>query len=245
MRWPLCMTICIFFLFISCAPRKVPYHREMGTPPGKIKEPVHETPPSQYEKIPSMLKEGRVQYGVASWYGPEFHGKPTASGAIYDMYALTAAHPNLPMGTHVKVTNLSNHSSVEVIINDRGPLIKGRVIDLSYSAAMILGIIEKGTANVRLEILDKGPNADRASFNQVKKGYTIQVASFLKEETAHCLKRALQGEFPDVRVVPFQTPTQRFYRVRIGEFASRSQALEVAEKLTQKGYNVIIISLSK
>ncbi len=242
---PFWMGFFVFFLFTSCAPKGVSFHRRIATPPCKIREPIKEIPSSPTEKIQTISKKGRVQYGVASWYGPDFHGKPTASGVIYDMYALTAAHQSLPMGTHVMVTNLSNNLSLEVIINDRGPFIKERVIDLSYCAAMILGIIEEGTAKVRLEILDKGPSADRADFNRVKKGYTIQVASFSKEEAAFFLKEALQGEFPDVQIVPFQTSTQRFYRVRIGEFSEKSHAMEVAQKLIKKGYNVIITSLNK
>jgi rare lipoprotein A len=76
-----------------------------------------------------------VQYGVASWYGEKFHGNPTASGEIYDMYQLTAAHKTLPLGTYVMVTNTENNRSVQVKVNDRGPFVKGRLIDLSYAAA--------------------------------------------------------------------------------------------------------------
>jgi len=93
------------------------------------------------------------QVGIASWYGPGFHGKRTASGEIYDMYAYTAAHPTLPFGTIVKVVNLETKKSVVVRINDRGPFIKGRIIDLSFTAAQQIGMIEKGTAKVGLKII--------------------------------------------------------------------------------------------
>src|SRR5258705_1486802 len=101
---------------------------------------------------PPPLVDG-VQVGVASWYGPGFHGNRTANGEIYDQYELTAAHPSLPLGTHVVVTNLANSRAVEVRINDRGPFVDGRAIDLSYAAARTIGMIGPGTARVRIEVL--------------------------------------------------------------------------------------------
>lgn len=94
--------------------------------------------------------------GLASYYAHEFHGRTTSSGERYDMYALTAAHRSLPFNTRVRVTNLENERSVEVRINDRGPFKEGRVIDLSLKAAMEIGLIAKGTAPVRIEILELG-----------------------------------------------------------------------------------------
>jgi rare lipoprotein A len=91
------------------------------------------------------------QVGVASWYGPGFHGRPTASGEIFDQNELTAAHRNLPLGSEVRVTNLENGRSITVEINDRGPYVKGRVIDLSRAAARRLDLIEDGVAKVRIE----------------------------------------------------------------------------------------------
>jgi rare lipoprotein A len=98
---------------------------------------------------------GGHQEGVASWYGPGFHGKRTANGEVYDQYELTAAHQTLPLGTRVMVTSLSNGRAVEVRINDRGPFIGGRVIDLSYAAASVIGMIGPGTMPVRVEILEQ------------------------------------------------------------------------------------------
>ena len=94
--------------------------------------------------------------GYASWYGGLFHGRRTASGEVYDMYKFTAAHPNLPLGTKAKVTNLKNDRSVVVDINDRGPFIKGRIVDLSMAAARWIGMIESGIARVRIEVLPTG-----------------------------------------------------------------------------------------
>jgi rare lipoprotein A (peptidoglycan hydrolase) len=91
--------------------------------------------------------------GTASWYGPGFHGKKTASGEIYDQNKLTAAHKSVPLGSKARVTNLENGNSVEVEINDRGPFVKGRIIDLSRAAAGALGIVESGTAPVHIELI--------------------------------------------------------------------------------------------
>jgi rare lipoprotein A len=99
------------------------------------------------------LGQGRTQEGVASWYGKEFQGRPTASGERFDMHDLTAAHRTLPFGARVQVTNLENGKSVVVRINDRGPNTKGRLIDLSYAAAKQLDMIGAGTAKVRIQVL--------------------------------------------------------------------------------------------
>jgi len=96
---------------------------------------------------------GYEEVGIASWYGPGFHGKTTANGELYDMYAFTAAHKTLPFGTVVEVVDLDTGRSVVVRINDRGPFVPGRIIDLSYAAAEALGILERGTARVGLIVL--------------------------------------------------------------------------------------------
>ena len=103
--------------------------------------------------------------GTASWYGPGFHGKKTASGEIYDQTKLTAAHKTLPLGTKARVTNLDNGSAVEVEINDRGPFVGGRIIDLSRAAAGALGLVESGTAPVRVELIGESSVAESASNN--------------------------------------------------------------------------------
>src|SRR6266404_912137 len=109
---------------------------------------IHPAPPPE---------PGRPQTGVASWYGPGFHGHATTSGEIYDQEDLTAAHPNLPLGTRCRVTNLETGRSVDVRINDRGPFVKGRAIDLSYAAAREIGVFGPGTAPVRIEIVERPP----------------------------------------------------------------------------------------
>ena len=99
-----------------------------------------------------------AQKGKASWYGPGFHGNRTSNGEIYNQHALTAAHPTLPEGTKVRVTNLENGKSVQVRINDRGPYIKGRIIDLSRGAAKKVDLLKDGTARIKLEVISKPEN---------------------------------------------------------------------------------------
>ncbi len=99
-------------------------------------------------------RKGRSQVGIASWYGEEFHGRPTSSGEIFDMYKLTAAHKELPLGTRVLVTNLKNRKRVVVKINDRGPFVQGRIIDLSYGAAKKIGMLADGVVKVRIEVVN-------------------------------------------------------------------------------------------
>lgn len=107
----------------------------------------------RYSTQETFKNSEKVQVGVASYYGLEFHGRPTTSGEIYDMNSLTAAHPTLPLGTIVKVTNLANDKSVIVRINDRGPFKKNRIIDVSYEAAKQLGFLNDGTALVKIEVI--------------------------------------------------------------------------------------------
>jgi len=112
------------------------------------------TPGGIRRQLPGTVRW--VQEGVASYYADQFHGRRTANGETFDMHALTAAHQTLPFNTRVRVTNLDNGRSVVVRINDRGPFVKGRIIDLSYGAAKNVGLIGPGTARVRLEVLEMG-----------------------------------------------------------------------------------------
>ncbi|HWP56914.1 MAG TPA: septal ring lytic transglycosylase RlpA family protein [Candidatus Acidoferrales bacterium] len=180
-----------------------------------------------------------MQTGIASWYGPGFHGRQTASGAIYDQHELTAAHPTLPLGTRVMVTNLENGRSVEVVINDRGPFLKGRIIDLSYAAARALGMIGPGTIPVRLEVLSPGVKQIRSSLD-----YTLQAGSFSDLENARRLAGQLtttQPEPREVSIVPFKTRDTIYYRVQLGTFSSRTQAEEEARTLARRGFSVIVM----
>lgn len=122
------------------------------------------------------------EIGIASWYGPNFHGKLTANGEKYNCYAYTAAHKTLPLGSVVRVLSLENNKSVIVMINDRGPFVKDRIIDLSKSAANDLDLIKKGTMNVKITLLKKGDNSYHRYSNT---NYKIQIASFSDIENAN------------------------------------------------------------
>jgi rare lipoprotein A len=112
------------------------------------------SPPQTKAEIRKQVGKGQpYQVGTASWYGEDFEGKPTASGEDYDMYDMTAAHPTLPLGSYVRVTNLHNGKAVVVKVNDRGPIVPGRIIDLSYGAARVLQFEQKGLQRVRLDLV--------------------------------------------------------------------------------------------
>ena len=175
-----------------------------------------------------------VQTGVASWYGPDFHGKITSNKEVYDMYDLTAAHKSLPFGTYVMVTNLNNGMSVTVRINDRGPFVKGRIIDLSYAAAKAVDMVGSGTAPVRLEILTE--ISPKRSFQK----FSVQVGSFIRKENASALKRELQRNFVDVYITPFRTMNEVYYRVRI-RAKNQDSARSLAARLAKAGYAAIVL----
>jgi len=202
-----------------------------------------------------------VQVGVASWYGPGFHGNRTANGEIYDQYELTAAHPSLPLGTRVMVTNLENGRAVQVRINDRGPFVGGRAIDLSYAAARTIGMVGPGTVRVRVEVL--GPTTLAAAapvavaaaapprrpsppaLPEVPAGsYTVEVAALSDPDKAQHLRQVLASRFPDAFVTPLAGTSGRYYRVRIGPYPFRTAALERAERVVRLGYPAIIVDES-
>jgi len=178
-----------------------------------------------------------VERGIASWYGDEFHGNPTASGEIYDMYQLTAAHKTLPLGTSVMVTNLENRRFVRVRINDRGPFVKGRIIDLSYEAARVIGMAEKGTA--RVEVVAFGVTDRLLDEDPV---YAVQVGSFRDRKNAESLLRQLQRVSAGAYMTVLETNQGNYYRVRVGRFDTREMARQAAEKLVSLGYSVLITS---
>jgi rare lipoprotein A len=188
-----------------------------------------------------------VQVGVASWYGPGFHGNRTANGEIYDQYELTAAHPSLPLGTRVMVTNLSNSRAVEVRINDRGPFVDGRAIDLSYAAARTIGMIGPGTARVRIDILDKSvaapaPRLVPPPARDLPTGsFTVEVASLSDAAKAHHLRQVLAHRFPDAFVSPLAGTAGSYYRVRIGPYPLRTAAVARAESVNRLGYPAVIV----
>lgn len=177
--------------------------------------------------------------GVASWYGPGFNGQSTASGEIYDQDDLTAASGDYRLGTRVMVTNLDNGRSLAVRINDRGPFVKGRVLDLSRGAARLLGIVEPGTARVRVDVIG-GPQAARLA--RRVPGYWVQVGSFGSRFNAERLRSRLAAVYSDVRTEQVEAGGDRYYRVRMGSFATREQAERRAVQSADLGLSVLIVS---
>jgi rare lipoprotein A len=183
-----------------------------------------------------MPTAGYAETGLASWYGPEFHGKKTSSSEIFDMHDLTAAHRTLPFGTMVLVTNLENSQTVTVKINDRGPFVKDRIIDLSYAAARMLGMIGPGTAKVKIEVVGYASTEELSQTGD----YILQLGSFINPGNAKKLYLNLKKEFPHVYLSPYQTKTQVYYRVRL-RVKTQAEARKLAEKLSFSGYPVLVL----
>ena len=182
--------------------------------------------------------EGYTQVGIASWYGIEEHGRYAASGERFSMHDHTAAHRSLPLGTVARVTNLENGRDVIVRINDRGPFVDGRIIDLSYAAAKSIGMITKGTAKVKVEVISA---PGRASDYFIPK-YTVQIGSFRDRGNAFDVKSRLDGDLDNVRIEPLNINGDTYYRVRVGRYSQKHDAEKVASKLIRYGYrgNVIL-----
>ncbi len=180
---------------------------------------------------------GWKEYGIASWYGGNFHGKKTANGERYNMYDLTAAHRWLPFGTLVKVTNRRSGKSVVVRINDRGPFVKNRIIDLSYAAAKALGMIGTGTAPV---VLEKLPSYYSDVDLSPRGGYYVQASSFLSRWRAKNLADRLSRRFGTVRIERVVVNGLIYHRVKVGPYFSLSKAKEVQRWLKKKGFRAII-----
>jgi rare lipoprotein A len=175
--------------------------------------------------------------GVASWYGPGFHGHRTSSGAVYDQEDLTAASTLFPLGTHLLVTNLANGRAVEVVVNDHGPYVKGRQIDLSHKAARVLGVIGPGTAQVRMDVL-----ATPAGGPAIGERYFVQVGSFADPGNARVVQQRLSASYSDVRIETAEAGANTYYRVRMGAFMNRQEAQGRAVRVASLGYSAVIIT---
>jgi len=170
--------------------------------------------------IPTPIVQG--EEGIASWYGHPYHGRRAASGEIYNMYAMTAAHRTLPFGTEVRVHDLENGRDVDVRINDRGPFVEGRIIDLSYAAAQAMGM--PGIARVRLEIMGLGLTSGPAVF-------AVQVGSFRDPANAERLKALIEPSYGPVVIQSFDRGDGLFYRVRVGHESTEDAANQLAAQL--------------
>ena len=232
----------VFFLFfnlLGCGHRHIP--------PSTI--PVRELPATQrpykvnghvYYPLPSA--EGFVEVGYASWYGSKFHGRPTANGEPYNMYAITAAHRTLPMNTYVRVLNLENRREVVARISDRGPFAKNRIIDLSYGAASKVGLIGPGVAKVRIEAL--GEVRPRAGVPPVFKPHPdfrrgkfyVQVGAFLEPDNAYALGRKITRYYEDVVIFRQPRGDQTFYLVQVFASTEYNTAKDFETRLERLGF---------
>ena len=211
------LLLLILPVFFSCAKKAV----DSGLPPSG-----------------GYIEEGYTQIGIASWYGIDEHNKRAANGERFSKYAYTAAHKSLPMGTVVRVTNLENGRDVLVKINDRGPFVRGRIIDLSYAAAQSVGMVKEGTVKVKVEVVSTPSTRDGSIFDAL---YTIQVGSFSTRDNASDLKRRLDSKYEDVRIETVQLSGESYYRVRVGRFADRKDAEKTASRLRRDGHRGRVI----
>lgn len=203
-------------------PRKEPRSRHGNASPYTVNG-------KQYHVLASA--DRYREEGLASWYGAKFHGHTTSNGEVFDMYKISAAHKTLPLPTWVRVTNLENGLSINARVNDRGPFHPGRVIDLSYAAAVKLDFVHKGTARVRVEAL-QGQELDQAV-------YFVQLGAFSQLRGAEALRDKLAANV-DERV---QIDRGDFYRVRIGP-VQYDRALELQRALTsdELGKPLLVVS---
>lgn len=205
-----------------------------------------------------------VESGVASWYGPKFHGRKTANGERYDMHAMTAAHPSLPFGTVLEVRNLDNGKTCRVRINDRGPFVHGRIVDVSYQAARQLGMVRPGTARVELAVVNPprvaeddarrvpspaivpasydGPAVDSGGAQDtlspaVEGDFTVQVGAFSERERADTLQRMLATHYPTATV----RSDGDWHRVHVGRFSERGPAEALRSELEELGWAALVV----
>jgi len=237
-RW---LAVCGLFLFsvYGCASVAPPPSPEK-VPPGYPKP--YKVMGKWYQPAPHA--RGFVQQGKASWYGEKFHGRKTASGEIYNMYAMTAAHKTLPLGTHVRVQNLENNREIEVRINDRGPFVRHRIIDLSYTAAKKIEIIGPGTALVKIVALGSGPlsgtktptRPSEDSTDYYTGNFTIQVGAFSDRKNAERLLTKLDQIYKNAHISDYNNGFETFYRVRVGNCSTLEAAASYEEILIKNGF---------
>ncbi len=212
--WP---TVLLLLLLAASACRSDWLHRR----------PLTAGPPLTAQA--GRLRPGFYQEGTASWYGHPFHGCPTASGELYNMYGLSAAHKELPLGTRIRVTNLENGRRVVVVVNDRGPFVKNRVLDLSFGAARRLGLVGPGTARVRIDILELPQSFSHSQ----ELPFAIQFGAYTDRRTAEELRDRLARRNPGVFIETVWREDGPLYRVRLGWFKTRSEARREALRLKQ------------
>ncbi len=178
--------------------------------------------------VPPPVTAG-PQVGLASWYGHPYHGRRTASGELYDMNQLTAAHRTLAFGTWVRVRNLDNGKTVDVRINDRGPFVRDRIIDLSRAAAEAIGMIGTGTARVRLQVIASPASSSPKDLSPGNR-FVVQVGAFRSRRNAERLRNLMRRRYGAARLIR-RDGAPPLWRVLVGKPAPRTQAAGLAERI--------------
>lgn len=201
-------------------------------------------PPADRDVRPPVVEQyqGERTLIVASWYGRDFHGRPTASGEPFDMYALTCAHKQLPFGTQLRVTNPATGNEVDCTVNDRGPFVPGRDLDMAYGAAQRVDLIGPGFGKVYIRQVGRDMRYIKTvRYSGTASGtVTIQIGSFRDAANAERLKNGLEFQYNNVYILEAAVRGDTYYRVRLGKFPSRNEAQKVANALTQDGYDALI-----
>jgi rare lipoprotein A len=222
-------------------------------------EPLHRYANRPYQAlgkdyVPMTRAAPFRQSGVGSWYGRRFHGSPTSSGEKYDMYAMTAAHPTLPIPSYARVTNPANGRSVVVRINDRGPFHADRVIDLSYAAAWKLGYVEAGSARVEVEALPPGAPVQVPALTTVAAsaadaktdaaaGPRVQLGAFASREAAENLRGRVQKELGWLAQPMQIVQGGSMFRVQLGPYGTPDEARAIADRIqAELGLRPVIVS---
>jgi peptidoglycan lytic transglycosylase len=192
--------------------------------------------PAAAASRPVAAQPGAFEEGVASWYGGKdgFEGKPTASGEIYDGNQMTAAHRTLPLGTWIEVRNLENGRTARLRINDRGPFARGRILDLSRTAAGALGVIGPGTAPIRLTVVQPGVEAPPVSPTGL---WAVQVGSFAESGRAQRFSDRLRATGREIYLEPYRGLT----RVKVGPYPTREKAQDALDRLENEGFEGIVV----
>ena len=241
LRRSLFVLLCGMLALSACGPKRTNVTKQPEPPDQRLKasQRPYTVLGQRYEPLRSH--EGFVQTGVASWYGKDFHGKKTSSGEIYDMNGISAAHKTLPLGVYVRVANQENGREAIVRVNDRGPFVKGRILDLSYGAAKKLGVDMAGTALVRIEALGyRQGSGEKETFKAPPTydagDYTVQVGAFKEHANAQRLSeemRRLYG-YSDIRLT--NVNNENFYRVYAGRYSSLKAAESAEKSFGEGGY---------
>lgn len=234
----------VLSLFLaSCAKNYPPPTPGPAAPPGLKTQRPYQINGIWYYPLPSA--DGYVEDGLASWYGPGFHGKHTSCGEPYDMWSDTAAHKTLPMGTNVKVTNLENGKMAVLRVNDRGPFVAGRIIDLSAKAAQDLGCYSRGVVKVRVEAVQCATpqQVGNATYWKVdpvpsfRYGmFTVQIGAFHDQANALRLKEKMTGERREARVTDLPRRDELWYRVQVGSYQDLVVAKAELERFRSNGF---------